>query len=78
MSINAMGKNEIANNRKVLSDFKNSTDSLNFKEVKLVSSQGKAYKAVRELSDRKEMAELFDDCQDKYFNDLFNSLECEA
>jgi len=76
MSINLMGKNEIANNRKVLSDFKNDTDLLNFKEPKAVSANGRAYKAVREVNDRKEMSNLFNDCQIKYFEELFNSLEC--
>jgi len=75
MSINAMGKNEIANNRKVLSDFKNDTDSLNFEDRKLSGANSKAYKAVREVNDRKEMADLFDDCQVKYFEELFNSVE---
>ena len=76
MSINAMGKNEIANNRKVLSDFKNDTDLLNFKDGKAVSANGKAYESVRNIQDDKLLASLENLCNTEYFEELFDSVEC--
>jgi len=76
MSINAMGKNEIANNRKVLSDFKNDTDLLNFKDTKAVSANGKAYESVRNIQDDKLLASLRYPCNTEYFEELFDSVEC--
>jgi len=76
MSINAMGKNEIANNRKVLSDFKNDTDLLNFKDDRAVSANSKAYESVRNIQDDKLLASLENISDEHYFKELFNSVEC--
>jgi len=77
MSINLMGKNELANNRKIVSDFKNNTDSLTFEDSKLFNEKGKAYSAVRNIQDDKLMASLENICNKEYFEELYNSLEVE-
>ena len=72
MGINNYRPEELTNQRKLISDAKNTGDDLTVDNKGKRSSHGEAAAGVRKLKDKLDMRKLFSD--DDYFEEMFNSL----
>ena len=71
MSINTITTKELANQRKITSDFKNNTDDLTFGGQSVTnSSHGLSYKKVRIIKDDCEIDRLINQTDTDYFDSL--------
>lgn len=72
MSILNYRPQELATQRKIVSDAKNNTESLVFHDSKDGDKRAKAYKSVREYQDDKELRLKLNiiEYQDDYYNSL--------